>query len=128
MNAFHAGIAPALAAIGLTILGCGDLQSKQELQLLEESVTAALEAWKRGERADALKSRTPPIEFYDDDWQRSARLVDYQVVKLYPETDGSARCAVSLTVQRRGRQPVQVQATYQMSHKPHLVIARDPYS
>jgi hypothetical protein len=129
MNRFFATLARLLSlAATLATAGCGDATPKQDLQLLQTSVQTALDAWKEGQRADVLKSQTPAIEFHDDDWQQSARLIDYQIVKIYPETDGTARCAVSLTLQRRGRQPEQVKATYQMNPEPKLIIARDPYS
>jgi hypothetical protein len=120
----------ALFATGalLGIAGCGDAQSQQELDLATRSVQVALDAWKRGEMADNLKGQSTPIEFYDDDWQKGAKLIDYQIDQTYRETDGSPRCAVTLTVQHGDRASAAVKVTYQVNTKPKIVIARDPFS
>jgi hypothetical protein len=117
---------PALVALATLAAGCGS-ESQQNLDLVRDSVVAALETWKKAERVDSLKSRSPPIEFHDDDWQRGARLLDYELTKTYCDTDGAARCAVTLSVLRRGK-PDTVKVTYQANTSTKIVIARDPFS
>ena len=116
----------ALLLVGMSAIGCGD--SEEDLEVARQSVVAALEAWKQGETPDQLQTRTPPIEFHDDDWQNDAKLHDYKVKKVYRDTDGRPRCVVVLSVERRGGKVVSVQLTYQANTDPKIVIDRDPYS
>jgi hypothetical protein len=128
MNGGPARSGPALIAVALAFTGCSDAESQQELDLARKSVQAALDAWKRGEAAETLRSLSPPLEFHDDDWGQAARLIDYQIVQVYHETDGSPRCAVALTVQHGGGEPTSLKVTYQVNTRPKVVIARDPFS
>jgi hypothetical protein len=115
-------------AAGLAVGGCADAEAQQELDFARASVERSLEAWKSGETAESLRASPNPIEFHDDDWQQAARLIDYQIVQVYHDTDGSPRCAVTLTVQRGKREPERIQETYQVVAKPKVIIARDPMS
>jgi hypothetical protein len=108
--------------------GCGDPELQQELDFARESVEAGLASWKRGETAESLQALPQPIEFHDDDWRHGARLVDYQIVQVYRDPDGSPRCAVKLTLKRGEREPEQVEEIYQIVTKPNVIIARDPMS
>jgi hypothetical protein len=117
-----------LAAACLVLAGCGGAERKRELQRARESVAAGLEAWKRGEAPEALRTHATPIEFHDDDWQRAARLVEYEITAAYHDTDGLPRCAALLTVQSGSGEPAQVKVTYQIVTEPKVIIARDPFS
>jgi hypothetical protein len=117
---------PALFALAALAAGCGS-ESHQDLNLVRDSVEAGLATWKNAERVDALKSRSPPIEFHDDDWKRGARLIDYEVTKTYRDTDGAPRCAVTLRIQSRGKSKT-IKVTYQANTSSRIVIARDPFS
>jgi hypothetical protein len=56
-------------------------------------------------------------------------LLEFQITKTYMETDGTARCAVSLMVQHGEKSPERRQVTYQVVTKDNkTVIARDPFS
>ena len=112
----------------VTAAGCAGTKPQVPLEVAESSVHTALDSWKSGEKADQLKTRTPPIEFHDDDWQKAARLVEYELIKTYCDTDGFPRCTVALTLQHSGQEPVRLQVTYQVVMKPNVVIARDPFS
>jgi hypothetical protein len=117
-----------LAAACLALAGCGKAELKRQLGLATESVEAGLEAWKQGASAQTLTTRSTPIEFHDDDWQQSARLIDYEVVSAYHETDGTPRCAVLLTIESGQGEPRQLKVTYQVLTEPKVIIARDPFS
>ena len=118
-----------LSAFAITICGCGDGGAQQKMDAAMQSVQASLDTWKRGEPVASLTTSATPIEFFDDDCERSARLVEFEIKKIYMETDGTARCAVGLVVQRGNKPPEQVQVTYQVVNKDNkTVIARDPFS
>lgn len=111
-----------------TLLGCSQDRSQESLVLAQKSVQVALDTWKRGDPVTTLKTGAVPIEFFDDDWQRSARLVAYEVKSTYTETDGTPRCAVNLQVQYGASTAQQVQVTYQVINKDQtIMIARNPF-
>jgi hypothetical protein len=114
--------------VTLTMSGCSDPELQRELDFAQASVESALAAWKRSETAESLKALPQPIEFHDDDWREGVRLVDYQIVQVYHDTDGLPRCAVRLTLQRSEREQEQIDEIYQIVTKPNVIIARDPMS
>jgi hypothetical protein len=118
-------VAPLAAWLSLT--GCSDTKSQEELALAESLVHKALQTWTEGEDAQSLTTQAPAIEFHDDDWRAGAKLVAFEMVTTYRETDGQARCAVKLNLQRGREEPVQQAVTYQVNLEPKVVIARDPF-
>lgn len=116
----------ALLALAIFMSGCGT-QPEPDLDLLRDSVITALDAWKTAQPRDALLSRSPPIEFHDDDGVRGARLLSYELTNTYRDTDGSPRCAVTLHLQSANK-PKTIKVTYQAKVDSKIVIARDPYS
>src|SRR5262245_18140607 len=116
-----------LILLGVPLLGsgCGGPVAQKDLDLGKDSVTAALEAWKKGDKPDSLKQRSPAIEITDDDWTHGLRLIDYQVTKTYGDYDKTVRCAVKLTLQGRVGKQSQREVVYQVLTQPNIVIARD---
>lgn len=108
------------------VAGCGNREEQQKIEFASATVQHALTIWKQGGKPAALRSETEPIEFYDDDWDRSAKLLDYEIRQTYMESDGTARCAVLLTVQFGRKPAVQVKCTYQIVTEPKVIIGRDP--
>ena len=64
----------------------------------------------------------------DDDWQKSARLLEFELLQTYPDTDKLPRCAVKLVIQYAKQDPVEVKVTYQVVTTPKIIVARDPFS
>ena len=119
-------------SVGLLILlaciGCGDAEAQKQLDLAKQTVQSALDTWKRGESAETLKTGTNPVEFHDDDWQKSARLLEYELLNVYPDTDKLPRCAVRLVIQHRKQEPAVLKVTYQIVTTPKIIVGRDPFS
>jgi hypothetical protein len=112
----------------LIVGGCNNTDGEQ-LDASTQLIQVAFEAWQRGEKASSLQSGSPSVQFHDDDWERSARLVEFKIVKTYMETDDTPRCAVEFSVQYGKKPPESRQATYQLVKKGDMtVIARDPFS
>ena len=114
------------AALALFCLaGCKSPDvSKADLAAAKDAVKSGLEAWKKGEAPKQLAA----MEFHDDDWKAGAKLVEYEIVKVYGQPDGLARCSVKLVVQprQRGKQPVRKEATYHVVLRPKVIVAGDP--
>ncbi len=112
----------------LAVAGCSDGKDLQKVEFASSTVQRALESWKQGAKPVDLRSAADPVDFHDDDWDRSAKLVDFEIRQTYMESDGTARCAVSLTVQYGKKVPVKVKCTYQIVTEPEVIIGRDPMS
>lgn len=125
-------VAKGVLTTGVLVMafsGCGDGGVQQSLDAAAQPVRTSLDTWKRGEKTGTLIAGPVAIEFFDDHWQRSARLVEYEVIKTYMETDGTPRCAVRLVVQYGTKPPEEVRVTYQLVTKENqTIIARDPFS
>jgi hypothetical protein len=118
-----------LAAILLAcpvLWGCGPPSARDlplDKALAKQSLTAALDAWKAGEKAAALKDRTPPIVVGVPVWDGGAKLTDYKIVS---ETDAGANLhlEVELTMDRGG-QATTSQATFIVSTSPAITVFTD---
>lgn len=110
------------------LVGCGDQVGKAKMEAAEKMVRQGLEKWKAGADIKSTRSMDVPIEFYDDDWEASAKLINFEILNVFMESDGTARCSVSLKVQYEDQEPKDVQCAYQIVDDPKIKIARDPMS
>ena len=130
---FNCAIEPRRVVLLVWIVaccGCGDGGAQQNLmEEAQASVEAALDVWRSGEKPASLLTGSRPVEFFDDDWNRSVKLVDFSVHTTYLETDGTPRCAVDLVLKKGDQPPETVRVIYEMVNKDNrLVIGRDPMS
>lgn len=125
-NSFTAGL--ALAAV-LAVPGCKRTLGPRELEQGRAAVTTGLDAWKKGDRPEALQKLNPPIQFLDEDWSKGLRLEGYEVTATYGAGgDLLPRCEVRLSLTDRGGKKVTRRVMYQVEKKDKVVVARDPYS
>ena len=124
-------IAALLAStwIGVALAGCGEGRGpgakdfKVDASVAKQSLTAALDAWKAGEKAASLQQRQPPIVAIDTTWNGGAKLLDY---KILSDKDGSANMyyQVELSIDQEG-QPSTQTASYVVSTSPAITVSRD---
>jgi hypothetical protein len=117
-----------LAALGLLVVhGAGCSKSKPapvQADKARETLRAALDSWKKGEKADALQKASPPIYVIDTEWQSGAVLKDYQIVNDGEQKDAHLFCPVKLTVRMPGGKEEQRDVTYIISTAPNLTVSR----
>lgn len=111
-----------------SFIGCGDSTDQKKIDSAKQIVAQGLDAWKAGQEMESLKSLEVPIDFYDDDWKKSAALVEYELGDSWVEVDGTARCSVRLKVQYPGEEAREVVCSYQIVEEPGIKVARDPMS
>jgi hypothetical protein len=117
------------ALVFLTAVGCGTPQERIILEQGTSLVEQSLRAWQDKKKPEDLKGGTPSISFFDDDWNRQATLLDYEILELFVEpTDGKARVGVLLKIRQANGRESQVRCAYQVVVEPEIVIARDPMS
>ena len=133
----HIGI-PTLYAVAVlliaTVAGCGKSDDAQKMATAKESTEAAMNAWKQEQPppttpAIVVNVGTTPVEFFDEDRQAGAKLIEYQLLAVYIDPDQTARCSVELSLQRTNGVAEKINVTYQVvSKEQKVVIARDPFS
>jgi hypothetical protein len=117
-----------LASLALAGLGCwGAPRNEYDSQRAHAALEAALEAWKAGQLA-ALKSRTPPIRFVDDDLSAGFKLQEYLLLEPLERILPLQGIPVTLTLQSRTGKPVTRRALYQVSFAAEAtaVLRSDP--
>lgn len=123
----HSLVGLALALVGT--VGCGQSAPSEQLESARAAVQTALSAWKKGDRADSLRSLSPPIEFAEDNWKIGLRLLDYQVTSVESSPEQIARCAVTLSIKDKRGKVSEREVVYMIANKSgKMVIARDPYN
>ena len=119
----------AMALLILAIipaLGCGQklpAASDGEKADARQALLTALDAWKAGKTA-ALKSRTPPVKFLDDDAVQGHALVSYDLASgavIEPHKD----VQVDLVIRDRAGKQQRRKATYQIVLVPNPTVVRN---
>jgi hypothetical protein len=117
-----------LAATPVAVLsgaGCGgSANAPVDVGVARETLTAALESWKRGDKIDALQKGSPPIYVIDQEWQDGAVLKDYRLVGDGEAKDANLFCPVALTVRAPGGAEATRTVTYIVSTAPNRTVSR----
>jgi len=121
----RSGLLLMVALVSTT--GCGKSASPDDLNRAREAVQSSLDAWKKGERPEALKQHVPPIQFADDDWKAGLSLVEYKVTNTDADSNLMPRCWVALSLQDKRGKRHEKQVVYNVDAKATITIARDPY-
>jgi hypothetical protein len=115
-----------LALSLLCLPGCGKPVPQADLDWARERVQTALDAWKKGQRPEALKGLSPPVTFQDEEWKAGSQLLDYKLQDAFAETDRVPRCRVLLTLRDRKGKKVEKEVVY-VADKAKQTIGRDPF-
>jgi hypothetical protein len=116
----------ALCALAVSIsAGCsGGLNAPVDAGKARETLRAALESWKNGDKLDALQGSSPPIYVIDMEWQSGAKLKDYQIVSDGEEKDAHLFCPVKLTVLGAGGRETKSEVIFIVATAPNLTVSR----
>jgi hypothetical protein len=89
-----------------------------------ETLKAALESWKKGDKVDALQQASPAIYVIDVEWQAGAVLKDFKLVNDGETKDAHLFCPVKLTVRDSAGKETQQEVIYVIATSPKLVVSR----
>jgi len=113
----------------LTAGGCGNRADQLLMEQGKSLVEQCLQAWLDKKTPEDLKGLSPSITFFDDDWNRKATLLSYEIIELFVEhSDGTPRVGVRLKIRQANGRDAEVRCAYQVVFEPEIVIARDPMS
>ena len=108
----------------LFVSGCGgSFGSSFDPDEGKKALSAALDAWKAGEKPNALAQRTPPIHVTDGDWLSGLRL------QAYSADDGKlvgsdVNYQVALELKTPKGQVVKKTAVYAVTTHPQTLVLR----
>jgi hypothetical protein len=113
-----------LAAVLLCTAGCGGGGVPATEEAARGALTAALDAWKGGRKAEEMRQQTPEFVVGDADWKQGRLLVGYQIgTGMF---DGkNLRVPVTLTIAQPPRGNRQVIVNYIVGTNPVVTLFRD---
>jgi hypothetical protein len=118
----------AACLLGVLILqGCdgGSLPPEPDESQALPILTAALDAWKRGETPDAVAAGSPPVRVIDHEWQVGWTLLGYEVQGEPLKTGLSVRQSVALQLKTPKGKPAKKTVNYLINTGPQPVITRE---
>jgi hypothetical protein len=113
-----------MAAFLMQAVGCGGGGVPATEEAARGALTAALDAWKAGRKAEEMRQETPEVVVGDADWKLGRRLVGYQIgTGMF---DGkNLRVPVTLTIAQPPRGNRQLVVNYIVGTKPVVTLFRD---
>jgi hypothetical protein len=106
--------------------GCFDDGAQGQLEFIEQKVRAGLECWQAGSKPETLNVGDAPFEFFDEDWNRGAKLLSFEIRQTYFDSSKEPRCFVSLKIQRGKKPATEVECNYKILTEPTVIVGRDP--
>lgn len=121
----HPGALCLIAGL-LFLGGCGSTSAPvaADQDEAKKTLTQALDAWKRGEKPETLKSASPAITVADRRWESGNKLIKYELDG--PSTPSGAQQAfrVKLWLTDAKGKDIQDIAEYQVGTDPILTVVR----
>lgn len=98
----------ALACSALAFSGCAKISGSSTTAAISEStareaLTAALDAWKGGQKPGQVASQKPSLQVVDSKWSAGQKLDSYEVVSTETLDDGTVRFTLKLNLKSPGK-------------------------
>jgi hypothetical protein len=115
-----------LAGLLMALSGCGSEGSAHQADptRAQNTLHAALDAWKSGGKPEELEKRTPPIHVKDLDWAGGFKLVGYQSGAEGKLVGYDMNYSVVLELESPDGKSVKKNAVYTVTTEPGLVVSR----
>jgi hypothetical protein len=115
-----------LAGALLLTFGCGIGQSPptSDATKAEQILNNVLDAWKGGEKPDALAQRTPPIHVADVEWKDGFRLISYRPVGEGRLVGFDMSYPVALELKAPNGAILKKDAVYVVTTQPKVLVLR----
>jgi hypothetical protein len=116
-----------LASVLIMVLGCGGCgqsASPSDQIVGRKALQAVLDAWKGGEKPDALARWTPPIHVSDGDWMSGIRLQGYEADDGGKLVGSDVNFNVVLELKTAKGKVVKKDAVYAVTTHPQLLVLR----
>jgi hypothetical protein len=92
-----------------------------------DALVSALDHWKKGETPRSLSSASPAMTVQDFEWERGAKLVDYQLLGDGESRDANLSVQVKLTLadEKSKSKTVEKTVSYLVGTSPSVTVFRD---
>jgi hypothetical protein len=90
----------------------------------QQALRAVLDAWKAGEKPEALENRAPPIRVKDLDWQNGFQLVRYSSDLEGKHVGYDLNYPVSLELKSPKGSSIKRNAIYTVTTRPEILVLR----
>jgi len=116
-----------LLVLAAVPLGCGGASAPRPPDPVRAraALHAALDAWQRGESAEALRQRRPPIHVVDHEWRSGVQLVRYRASDAKQAAGGDLRCPVVLSLRGKNGKAFEKKAVFGVGTAPVLTVVRE---
>jgi hypothetical protein len=109
--------------------GCGGSSASApaavDTSQARDLLTSTLDAWRSGETADSLATRSPAVHVKDYEWRGGAKLEAYEVKGTGTPSGPEWRCQVLLTLRGNDGKLKKRPASYSVATSPVIAIIRD---
>lgn len=113
----------------LLAAGCSDsapLPMAATPESARRAITAALDGWKEGKSADALRQLSPPVHLLDNDFEKGRKLVTYKIEGGGKPMGIGIRFDVTLSLQG-GSKPTTRKVSYRVVTDPNISVSREDF-
>lgn len=119
-----------IGAVLLAACGCssqGPQAAPVDPDVARSTLRTVLDAWKEGESADALQTRSPSIVAQDMDWKMGYELVEYEIEGQGEAVDANLYCPVRLELRSPDGKTVTKNVRYIVGTDPVLTVFREMF-
>lgn len=117
----------------LLLPGCSSFSQANPVDAPQarDALKIALDAWKNGQTSRSLASSSTPMTVQDFEWEKGAKLVDYEILKEGMADGPNLRVQVKLTTVggtasgKKEAKPTAKTAAYVIGTSPRLTVFRD---
>lgn len=116
------------AAFGLACLfaltgcGAGPMEAAGSEDEAADFLTAALDAWKSGQKPDDLRQENPPIYVQDEDWMGGRSLKEFKSHEAPKEHGGEWRVKAMLTLTGGGKPDEETLVAYSVTTADKAIV------
>ena len=116
------------AAFGLACLfalagcGAGPMQAAGSEDEALDFLTAALDAWKAGQKPDELRDENPPMYVKDADWVQGRSLKEFKPHATPKENGGEWRVMAMLTLTGGGKPDEETLVAYSVTTAEKVIV------
>ncbi len=111
----------------LIVSGCADQAGAPvKLDVAQQTLLSAMEAWKDGREAEDLLNEKPSIVVQESEWIEGTKLLEYEIVSDDQPTGPNLIATVKLKLSKSDGTVTSKTATYVVGTSPGLTVYRNP--
>ena len=109
------------------VSGCTDKAGAPvKLDVAQQTLLSAMEAWKDGKEAEDLLAEKPSIVVQESEWVEGTKLLEYEIVSDDQATGPNLIATVKLKLSKSDGTVTSKTATYVVGTSPGLTVYRNP--